>query len=124
MKHLEIINSSLIVGYKDCIIIYDLKSGLILKTIHGFSKFQKNFNQVLLYSFNRNEGNSCIRNLDNSIYYECNYPIKEFIYWNSRIITSNSLFGILGSEISLLGISTNNDKVLACTRNTLCLLSI
>ena len=121
--NLEVINSNLIAGYKDCIIIYNLKSGSTLDTLKGFTKFQKNSDQIFLYSYEKEDGNAIIRNMDNAICFECNYPVNEFIYWNSRIITSNSLIEILGSEISFLRSSSANDKIIAIVGNSLCLLS-
>jgi len=103
------------------VIIYNLVSGSILDTINGITKFQKCSDQIFLYSYSKQDGNAIIRNLNNSIYFEINYPVNDFVYWNSRLVTSNSLYEILGSEISFL--RSANDKIIAIVGNSLNLLS-
>ncbi len=108
-------NSNLLVGYKDSIVMYELKSGITVKTLSGF-KFHKDLDDLFIISWK--DGNGFIRNLENSLYFECNYPVKDFIFWNSRIITTDSLSGILQAQF----IRRIANKIVACTRNSICLL--
>ena len=82
----------------------------------NFTKFYRKGSQFYIASFENNIGQ--VRDLENSVLYECDYKIHDFIIWDSKILTSQTLMK-QNSLLRLVGV-----RVVACVGNSLQILNV
>jgi hypothetical protein len=96
--------------------IYDTK-GNCLKTFDvKFTNFYNDCSQIYMACFENNVGQ--VKDLENTVAYECDYRIHDFIIWDSKILTSQILLKQY-SFLRRVGL-----RVVACLGNSIQILDV